>query len=343
MAYRRHEGSISHLTEKELSPLIPRFFHVLDDADVSHALRLPSSFAPRVEHLVDQEILLEDLCGQIWPVTLSYVDNALAFASGWKIFYRDHALEGGCSLIFNYVGDRQISVQIYDPSGCERTCFTYPVRQLNNHNYNHVGVEGISEIGSAPQTAAMGIPQRKGVFISDIHNDAINGKSYGKGKEPIIGKKWGSIHLDATPIMPPPGFSKPMGCISLERLDASRLVIPTEAELVSVKQEDPISPPPGFSKAMRGIFLERIDASRLVIPPEAELVPVKQEDPISPPPGFSRPMGGISQERMEGSRPVIPMEAELVPIKQETFVEGGMDDTVQERRFFKVYHRRKRI
>ncbi|XP_051129139.1 uncharacterized protein LOC127250029 [Andrographis paniculata] len=343
MAYRRHEGYISHLTEKELSPSIPRFVHVLDDDDVSHALLLPSSFAPRVVHLVDQEILLEDLCGQIWPVTLSYVDNALAFASGWKIFYRDHALERGCSLIFNYVGDRHISVQIYDPSGCERTCFTYPVRQLNNHDYNHVGVEGISEIGSAPQTAAMGIPQRNGVSISDIHNDEINGKGYGKGKEPIIGKKWGSIHLDATPIMPPPGFSKPMGCISLERMHASRLVIPTEAELVSVKQEDPISPPPGFSKAMRGIFLERIDASRLVIPPEAELVPVKQEDPISPPPGFSRPMGGISHERVEASRPVIPMEAELVPIKQEIFVEGGMNDTVQGRRFLKVYHRRKRI
>ncbi|XP_051114145.1 uncharacterized protein LOC127239846 isoform X2 [Andrographis paniculata] len=196
---------------------------------------------------------------------------------------------------------------------------------------------------SAPQTAAMGIPQRKGVSISDIHNDAINGKGYGKGKEPIIGKKWGSIHLDATPIMPPPGLSKPMGGISLKRMDASTLAIPTKTKFVPVKQEDPISPPPGFSKPMRCISLERMDTSRLVIPTEAELVYVKQEDPISPPPGFSRPMGGISQERMEASRPVIPIEAELVPIKQEISVEGGMDDTVQGRRFFKVYHRRKRI
>ncbi|XP_051124782.1 B3 domain-containing protein Os12g0592300-like isoform X1 [Andrographis paniculata] len=230
MAYKRHEGSISHLTEKELSPSIPRFFHVLNDAHVLHALRLPSSFAPKVEHLVDQEILLEDLCGQIWPVTLSYVDNALSFALGWEIFYRDHALEGGCSLIFNYVGERHMSVQIYDPSGCERTCFTYPVRQLNNQNCYNVGVEEISEMGSAPRTAAMGMPQRKGVSISDIHN----------------------------------GFGKPMGGIAKEKMGASGQVILTKVELVHVNQEicleeemdatpsanashlskDPISPPP---------------------------------------------------------------------------------------------------
>ncbi|XP_051130940.1 B3 domain-containing protein Os12g0592300-like [Andrographis paniculata] len=169
MAYKRHEGSISHLTEKELSPSIPRFFHVLNDAHVLHALRLPSSFAPKVEHLVDQEILLEDLCGQIWPVTLSYVDNALSFALGWEIFYRDHALEGGCSLIFNYVGERHMSVQIYDPSGCERTCFTYPVRQLNNQNCYNVGVEEISEMGSAPRTAAMGcLKERESLFPISI-------------------------------------------------------------------------------------------------------------------------------------------------------------------------------
>ncbi|XP_051114380.1 uncharacterized protein LOC127240003 isoform X2 [Andrographis paniculata] len=210
MAYRGlvlHEGSISQLLQ-ELSPSTPCFVHVLHDADFSQSLHLPASFAPRVEHLVGVEVLLEDICGQIWPVTLSYVENTLSFAEGWKKFHRSHDLEKGCSLVFSYVKEGHFFVQVYDPSGCERTCFIYPMRLLNNDAWTHAGV------------------------VSNIPCGNDKAKRNDKGKEPIIGRKRGFIDLDGAPfsashriakltpvrpMMPPPGFNKPIESFPNER------------------------------------------------------------------------------------------------------------------------------
>ncbi|XP_051148731.1 putative B3 domain-containing protein Os03g0621600 isoform X2 [Andrographis paniculata] len=179
------ECSISNLIQKE--PPISRFFLVLY-ADFSQALYLPSAFAARVVHLAGKEIELEDMCGQRWPATLSFVGRTLSLVKGWSSFYRVHDLRKGYVLVFTYIKGSHFHVQIYAKTACERTKLSYERPQTNNHGCTH----------SAPENRSVeGTSKSKGGPVSNIKNG--NGKGKEKEKEPNIGKKRTPSDSNAAP------------------------------------------------------------------------------------------------------------------------------------------------
>ncbi|KAK1604551.1 hypothetical protein QYE76_028224 [Lolium multiflorum] len=85
--------------------------------------RLPDSFAeyvagndrPRTMHL------REASCGCRWIVDVIYDARGKMYLNiGWEKFARYHSLEAGFILLFSYLGDRDMSVKVFDETRCRR-------------------------------------------------------------------------------------------------------------------------------------------------------------------------------------------------------------------------------
>ncbi|KAH6772070.1 hypothetical protein C2S51_010474, partial [Perilla frutescens var. frutescens] len=112
------------MVRRGVSPDVPpRFFKIMFGKDHSKLMYLPPEFARKVNHLTNQEIQIEDSCGQRWSVTLSRVNGSLAFQKGWQQFFLDHGLKVGHMLVFTYTEGSHFTVQIYTRSAVERTYF----------------------------------------------------------------------------------------------------------------------------------------------------------------------------------------------------------------------------
>ncbi|XP_058749069.1 uncharacterized protein LOC131622035 [Vicia villosa] len=87
-------------------------------------LYLPPKLKRTMSGLVGKSFNLEDSTGSRWDVTLSNVDDSLAFKEGWDVFSLDHKLEVGDLVVFSSIDKLKFGVKIYDESVCERVDFS---------------------------------------------------------------------------------------------------------------------------------------------------------------------------------------------------------------------------
>ncbi|KAK9912959.1 hypothetical protein M0R45_036791 [Rubus argutus] len=96
---------------------VPAFFQVLVGGHFSENLKIPTGF---VNHFNGPALCkLKGPNGKCWNVELEEKDNNLFFHKGWKKFVKDHFLDEGDFLVFNYDGKSRFDVTIYDKSACE--------------------------------------------------------------------------------------------------------------------------------------------------------------------------------------------------------------------------------
>ncbi|KAL3512611.1 hypothetical protein ACH5RR_025328 [Cinchona calisaya] len=135
---------LMHWNRGDLSPIVTRFFKIMIGKDFSELLFLPPKFTETVRHLVDQETKIEDSNGLQWPVTLSSVEQSLAFQRGWHDFSLNHNLQRGDFLVFYFIKGAHFVVQIFGRDGCEKTNFDRngpPRKKALTKNMNSWGVQ----------------------------------------------------------------------------------------------------------------------------------------------------------------------------------------------------------
>ncbi|VVA16693.1 PREDICTED: B3 [Prunus dulcis] len=95
------------------------FFKVLLGDFYQH-LRLPPVFIEKLDGQSLPKCALRGPNGKLWTVELEERENGFFFHDGWQGFVRDHCLEIGNFLVFDYDGDSMFDVTIYEPTGCEK-------------------------------------------------------------------------------------------------------------------------------------------------------------------------------------------------------------------------------
>ncbi|XP_048442609.1 putative B3 domain-containing protein Os03g0621600 [Pyrus x bretschneideri] len=101
------------------SPKKPSFFKVLLD-DFSQHLRIPHAFIENFSGQSLHKCALRGSSGQWWAMKPEERENGLFFHGGWQGFVKDHSLEIGNFLVFDYDGDSKFEVTIYDRSASEK-------------------------------------------------------------------------------------------------------------------------------------------------------------------------------------------------------------------------------
>ncbi|KAL2492316.1 Uncharacterized protein Adt_27944 [Abeliophyllum distichum] len=114
---------LTHRKQKNVSPVVTRFFKIMLGNDYLKVLYLPPSFVREVRNTIGQPSYLEDSTGQQWPVKVSVIDGCLAIQEGWHKFALDHHLEVGEFLVFSYIKGSHFVVQIYGTCARERLNF----------------------------------------------------------------------------------------------------------------------------------------------------------------------------------------------------------------------------
>ncbi|KAL2515598.1 B3 domain-containing protein-like [Forsythia ovata] len=114
---------LTHQKQKNVSPIVTRFFKIMLGDDYLKVLYLPPSFVREVRNTIGRPSYLEDSTGQQWPVKVSVIDGCLAIQEGWHKFALDHRLEVGELLVFFYIKGSHFVVQIYGTSARERLKF----------------------------------------------------------------------------------------------------------------------------------------------------------------------------------------------------------------------------
>ncbi|KAM1797653.1 hypothetical protein EV1_031486 [Malus domestica] len=97
------------------------FFKPLVDDDFSRHLCLPPLFMENFNGRPPCKCTLKGPSGESWTVGLEgRNDGKFFFRKGWRHFVGDHLLEIGNFLVFEYDGNTNFDVKIYNPTGCEK-------------------------------------------------------------------------------------------------------------------------------------------------------------------------------------------------------------------------------
>lgn len=98
----------------------PHFLEVFLPNLSSNRLKVPSKFVKHLGGRTSGSLSLVGPSGNIWHVNLFEYNGHLFFQDGWSTFVKDHSIECGDSLVFEYDGDSNFTVQIFDQSSCEK-------------------------------------------------------------------------------------------------------------------------------------------------------------------------------------------------------------------------------
>ncbi|KMZ57701.1 hypothetical protein ZOSMA_82G00130 [Zostera marina] len=122
MRNKKSETSSSTVTENVRRTVFPRFFKVFLPDLCSHRLGISPAF---IKHIDDRNFpwtcSMKGPSGHIWNVeVVSEEKDGVFFDRGWKEFAKDHSLELGNFMVFEYIGDRRFSMLLFDSSACEK-------------------------------------------------------------------------------------------------------------------------------------------------------------------------------------------------------------------------------
>lgn len=87
--------------------------------------RIPPPFLELISNdLSDEATLNSNTCSEwSWNVGVTKTTRSVYFKDGWQEFLKDNSVEDGNFVVFEYEGNMNFNVQIFDNSGCERDCF----------------------------------------------------------------------------------------------------------------------------------------------------------------------------------------------------------------------------
>uniref|UniRef100_A0A7N0TPW2 TF-B3 domain-containing protein n=1 Tax=Kalanchoe fedtschenkoi TaxID=63787 RepID=A0A7N0TPW2_KALFE len=98
----------------------PHFIVTFAPHSSSGRLEIPHKFNQHIEGKTNVWVLLSGRGGKVWRVGLVRQHQTLFLNEGWSGFVRDSSVELGDTLVFEYNGDWQFEVYIFDGSGCEK-------------------------------------------------------------------------------------------------------------------------------------------------------------------------------------------------------------------------------
>uniref|UniRef100_A0A7N0TQ52 TF-B3 domain-containing protein n=1 Tax=Kalanchoe fedtschenkoi TaxID=63787 RepID=A0A7N0TQ52_KALFE len=98
----------------------PHFIVTFAPHSSSGRLEIPHKFNQHIEGRTNVWVLLSGRGGKVWRVGLVRQHQTLFLNEGWSGFVRDSSVELGDILVFEYNGDWQFEVYIFDGSGCEK-------------------------------------------------------------------------------------------------------------------------------------------------------------------------------------------------------------------------------
>lgn len=109
-------------TENVRRTVFPRFFTVFLPNLCSRRLEISPAF---VKHIDDQNFpwtcSMKGPSGHTWNLELvSEETKGVFFDRGWEEFAKDHSLQLGNFMVFEYIGDRRFSMLLFDSSACEK-------------------------------------------------------------------------------------------------------------------------------------------------------------------------------------------------------------------------------
>ncbi|KAL9681616.1 hypothetical protein QQ045_013402 [Rhodiola kirilowii] len=100
---------------------LPEFFKVYIPQHSSEKMEVPNQFMEYLGRRKAGAAWLTGPSGETWVVELVNDGNEMYFRDGWKVFVKDHLLQKNDFLFFEYHGDLQFNVKIYDAgTGCEK-------------------------------------------------------------------------------------------------------------------------------------------------------------------------------------------------------------------------------
>ncbi|KAJ4820512.1 B3 domain-containing protein [Rhynchospora pubera] len=105
----------SHMDSTKIS-----FFKKMD-ASCLNQMDLPKAFQKNFNGRIAKNIELQGPSGNIWQVVVTKLVEKLTFQSGWKDFVIANSIKVNDLLVFKYNTESAFEVQIFDPSGCERS------------------------------------------------------------------------------------------------------------------------------------------------------------------------------------------------------------------------------
>ncbi|CAJ2644459.1 unnamed protein product [Trifolium pratense] len=121
-----HNCRFFHSHRTPTTSTSPNSFYKLirPHTDDFNVLYLPPKLNHIMSTLIGKKINLEDSAGGRTVVTISKVDGSFAFKEGWDVFSKEHGLEIGDIVVFNFINKLNFDVKIYDESVCERLDFS---------------------------------------------------------------------------------------------------------------------------------------------------------------------------------------------------------------------------
>ncbi|XP_068313688.1 B3 domain-containing protein Os01g0723500-like [Pyrus communis] len=108
------------MDEKLKEALETPAFRALLVGDFSKHLRIPPAFIKNFGGRSLRKCTLRNPSGDCWGVKLKQKEDGLFFRKGWKVFVKDHFLEHGDFLVFEYGGGSEFDVTIFDRTCCEK-------------------------------------------------------------------------------------------------------------------------------------------------------------------------------------------------------------------------------
>lgn len=86
-----------------------------------HLQDFPNDFQRYFRGQIGETVELKGPSGNMWQVGVVKSAEKFTFQSGYKDFVIANNIEANDLLVFKYCGNSSFQVQIFDPSGCERT------------------------------------------------------------------------------------------------------------------------------------------------------------------------------------------------------------------------------
>ncbi|CAM8983441.1 unnamed protein product [Rhodiola kirilowii] len=139
----------------------------------SERLEIPHRFNQHIDGKSNVWVLLSGSSGKVWRVGLVKQEETLFFNEGWSGFVRDNSLDFGDTLAFEYSGDWQFEVYIFDDSGCEKEVRECRVEFGKKRGRDEDDVRLGNVSGCASNKRASNVCESSMDCVNKEHNDLL--------------------------------------------------------------------------------------------------------------------------------------------------------------------------
>ncbi|CAO2818741.1 unnamed protein product [Amaranthus hypochondriacus] len=103
---------------------------IISPTSQSEKLRIPEEFARKIQHTLSSTISLKLPTGETWKVGILKEENCMLWMHhGWQEFMEHFNIQYAYFLLFEYEGNSNFTVLIFNPTGCEISYATSEQKQ----------------------------------------------------------------------------------------------------------------------------------------------------------------------------------------------------------------------